>query len=213
MGPASGSNIDRPSADVADLTSGASVNTLSRIAFSEIAKRLGARYDGTRDVLLLDMLGQEYVIGRDGVLIRGQKAPDAHAMVIIDYVRSHGRYLVLTPWRSLRDFSEAAAVDFRQAVEAPIAHSARDIIARADVLLPMFGAGISQSLIKSDLAFTVRAMPNVHLHVEVCCESQDFPAESWLLFSNNATDFLPPQSLQALAELFKERLLSLARIY
>jgi hypothetical protein len=49
--------------------------------------------------------------------------------------------------------------------------------------------------------------------VEISGETEDFPAEAWLLFSNNANEFLTVQGLHALAEIFKDRLLSLIRIY
>jgi hypothetical protein len=44
-------------------------------------------------------------------------------------------------------------------------------------------------------------------------ETQDFPAEVWVLFSNNAHQFLSVTSMQMLAEVFKERVLSVLRIY
>jgi hypothetical protein len=53
----------------------------------------------------------------------------------------------------------------------------------------------------------------VYLHVEISGETEDFPAEAWLLFSNNANEFLSVQGLYTLAEMFKDRLLSLIRIY
>jgi hypothetical protein len=63
------------------------------------------------------------------------------------------------------------------------------------------------------MAITVRALPKVNLHIELYQETQDFPAEVWVLFSNNADQFLPTPSLHLLAEMFKDRLLSLLRIY
>ena len=59
----------------------------------------------------------------------------------------------------------------------------------------------------------MRALPTVYLRVELAQETQDFPAEVWILFSNNADDFLSVASLQTMAEIFKDRLLSLLRIY
>jgi hypothetical protein len=44
-------------------------------------------------------------------------------------------------------------------------------------------------------------------------EDKEFPPEVWVLFSNNADHFLRGESLQLLGELFKDRLLSLLRIY
>jgi hypothetical protein len=44
-------------------------------------------------------------------------------------------------------------------------------------------------------------------------ETQDFPSEAWILFSNNAHEFLSAENLQTLGETFKERLVSLLRIY
>jgi hypothetical protein len=68
-------------------------------------------------------------------------------------------------------------------------------------------------MIGSDLAITVRALPKVMLHVEMSQENKEFPPEVWVLFSNNAGQFLRGENLQLLAELFKDRLLSLLRIY
>jgi len=77
----------------------------------------------------------------------------------------------------------------------------------------MVDAEAVPSLIGSDMAITVRALPKVSLHVELSQETQDFPAEAWVLFSNNAHEFLTAPNLQILAEVFKDRLLSLLRIY
>jgi hypothetical protein len=90
---------------------------------------------------------------------------------------------------------------------------AAEIIGRATTLFPMLDAEAASSIIGSDLAFMVRALPKVYLHVEISGETEDFPAEAWLLFSNNANDFLTMKGLHALAEMFKDRLLSLIRIY
>jgi hypothetical protein len=68
-------------------------------------------------------------------------------------------------------------------------------------------------MIGSDLAFTVRSLPKVHLHVELSQENQEFPAEAWVLYSNNADAFLSTDGLRLLADLFRDRLLSLLRIY
>jgi len=189
------------------------LNALKHISFAEIADQACALYNEEHDELLLGMFGQEYVVKHDGVLLRGQKAPDAHADVVIGYLQASGVKPVLTPWRSIRDFSEVPIPEFRETVEMPLLHAARDIISRANVLLPMVEASVSSSLVNSDLAFTVRALPNVYLHVELSRESQEFPAEAWVLYSNNAAAFLTVQKLLTLAVLFKDRLLGLARIY
>ncbi len=90
---------------------------------------------------------------------------------------------------------------------------ASEIIARANSILPMVDAQTVPSIIGSDIAITVRALPKVYLHVELSQETQDFPAEAWVLFSNNAREFLGLPCLHSLAELFKDRLASLLRIY
>jgi hypothetical protein len=77
----------------------------------------------------------------------------------------------------------------------------------------MFDAKAVPSLIGSDMAIMVRALPKVYLRLELSQESQDFPAEAWILFSKNANDFLSVVSLQTMAEIFKDRILSLLRIY
>jgi hypothetical protein len=189
------------------------VKSLDHRSFPEIAERVCALYNEEQDALLLGMLGQEYIIRRDGILLRGQKAPEAHAAVVMDYLFSPGTTTVVSPWRTIGDFSGGASPDFRKKVELPITHYAAEIINRANSLLPMMDAKIAASLIGGDLALTVRALPKVYLHIELCQETQDFPADAWILFSNNANEFLALSGLQALAELFKDRLLSLLRIY
>lgn len=189
------------------------MNVFEHVSFPEIAERICALYDEEQDALLLGMLGQEYIIRRDGVLLRGQRAPEVHTAVIKDYLFSVGADPVMAPWKGIGDLTGEALPDFREKVEKPIIHYAADIITRANALLPMLDAQLSQSIINSDLAFTVRALPKVYLHVELCQENQDFPAEVWILFSNNAGKFLAARSLLDLAELFKDRLLSLLRIY
>ncbi len=189
------------------------VKSLVHTSFPEQAERISALYNEEEDALLLGMLGQEYVIRHGGIFLHGQQAPEIHASVINDYLSSSGTTLTRTPWRAIGDFSRQASQDFRNRVELPISSYAAEIIARAKTLLPMVDAEMTPSLIGSDMAITVRALPKVNLHVELSQETQDFPAEAWVLFSNNADQFLLIPGLQVLAEMFKDRLLSLLRIY
>ncbi len=189
------------------------MKALEHASFPAIAERVGALYNEEQDALLLAMFAQEYIIRSDGIFLHGQKAPDGHASVILDYLFSSGTALALMPWRTIGDFPGARCADFRKNVELPVAQHAAEVITRAQAILPMFdGTGVP-SLIGSDMAITIRALPKVYLHAEMSQETQDFPSEAWILFSNNAHEFLSAKNLQALGETFKERLLSLLRIY
>ena len=189
------------------------MKALEHSSLPALAERISALYSEEDDSLLLAMLGQEYVINRTGITLRGQKAPDAHEAVILGYLSSPGTTFVESPWRALGDLADLPATEFRKRVEIPIAQHATEFVTRANALLPHFDAYLSPSLIGSDLAITVRALPKVLLHVELSQETQEFPAEVWVLFSNNADQFLSVENLQLLGELFKDRLLSLLRIY
>ena len=183
------------------------------ISFPELAERISARYDGNTDTLHLAMLGQDYVISRSGISLSGQKAPDAHEAVIRAYLSSPGTTYRELPWRSLGDLATCPVADFGKRIESPLTPHIAELISRANTLLPHFDAVPSPSLIGSDLAITVRALPKVALHVEMSKESEEYPPEVWVLFSHNADHFLDAENLQRLAELFKDRLLSLLRIY
>jgi hypothetical protein len=189
------------------------VKSLKHSSFPEMAERVCALYNEEQDALLLGMLGQEYEIRHDGIFIRSQKAPDTHGVVIMDYLFSRGTDSTMMPWRALGGFGDAMTPGFRKKVEEPISSYTSEILARANNLLPMLEAKKVPSLIGSDLAITVRALPKVFLHIEFSQETQDFPAEAWVLFSNNANEFLTVPNLHILAEIFKDRLLSLLRIY
>jgi hypothetical protein len=189
------------------------VKALEIASFPGIAERVSALYNEDQDALLLAMLGQEYIIRHDGIFLHGQKAPDHHSAVILDYLFSSGTSLTVTPWRTIGDFSGITSPGFRQKVELPVTQYAAEVITRANAVLPMFDARVAPSLIGSDMAITVRSLPKVYLHVELSQETQDFPAEVWVLFSNNAHEFLSISNLHVLAEIFKDRILSLLRIY
>lgn len=189
------------------------VKSLEHMSFIKTAERICALYNEEQDALLLGMLGQEYVIRREGVFLRGQKAPDAHAVVIMDYLAASDAASILMPWRSIGDFTGTASPEFRKKVELPMIQFVPEIITRAKTLLPMMDGQPAPSIINCDFAITVRALPKVYLHAELSQETQDFPADAWILFSNNADEFLAVRSLHSLAEIFKERLLSLIRIY
>ncbi len=189
------------------------MKALEHTSFPEIAERVSALYNPDEDALLLGMLGQDYVIRRNGIFLHGQKAPESHALVISEYLFSSGTVYSELPWRTIGDFAGAPQPDFRKKVELPLTQYVAEIITRAGSLLPMFDARQSPTIIGSDMAVTVRALPKVSLHMEMSQETQDFPAEVWILFSNNADEFLTAKSLHALAELFKDRLVSLLRIY
>ena len=186
---------------------------LDHTSFPALAERISALYDDEKDALLLAMLGQEYVITRDGITLRGQKAPETHEAVILDYLLSSGTNVKELPWRPLGNFPGAAVADFRKRIELPLAQHAEEFISRVNTLLPLFDAYLSPSMIGSEMAITVRALPKISLHVELSQESQEFPAEAWVLFSNNADAFLGAQNLPLLGELLKDRILSLLRIY
>lgn len=189
------------------------MEALEHTSYAEMAEHAGALYREEDDALLLSMLGQEYVVRSEGIFLHGQKAPDTHAEVIREYLSSPERVSIMAPWRSISDFTENPPADFRKKVELPVAQYAGDVITRSSALLQMLDAKTVRSLIRSDTALTVRALPKVYLQVELSQETQDFPAEAWVLFSNNANAFLSVPRLQMLAEIFKERLLSLLRIY
>jgi hypothetical protein len=189
------------------------VISLKQISFPKLAERVIALYNEEEDALLLGMLGQEYVIHRDGIFLHGQKSPEIHSAIILDYLSSSGTTQTMMPWRAIGDFSGKSFSDFRKKVELPLTNYAPEIITRANTLLPMIDAEAVPSLIGSDMAITVRALPKVSLHIELSQETQDFPSEAWILFSNNAHEFLTVTNLQVLAEVFKDRLLSLLRIY
>lgn len=189
------------------------MKALEHTSFAEMAERVSALYNEEEDALLLAMLGQEYVVRHEGIFLHGQRAPDGHASVIFNYLFSAGTKLTMMPWRTIGDFSGSPLPDFRKKVELPVMQYAAEIITRANALLPMFDARAVPSLVGSDMAIMVRALPKVYLRVELSQETQDFPAEVWILFSNNANDFLSVESLQTMAEIFKDRLLSLLRIY
>lgn len=189
------------------------MKALELASFPALSERISALYDGAQDVLLLALLGQEYVIRHDGIFFHGQKAPEHHASVILDYLFSPGTALTVIPWRTIGDFSGVPLPEFRQRVELPVIQFAGDFITRAGSILPLFDGKTEQSLIGSDMAIAVRALPKVYLHVELSQETQDFPAEVWVLFSNNANEFLSVASLQLLAEMFKDRVLSLLKVY
>ncbi len=189
------------------------MKALEQTSFPEVAARISALYSEADDALLLAMLGQEYVVRHQGIFLHGQKAPESHTGVLLEYLFSPGTALDMLPWRSIGVFAGQTPADFRKKVELPIAQYAGDVVARANTVLQMLDAKTVPSLIGSDLAITVRALPKVSLHVELSQESQDFPAEAWVLFSHNANEFLSVAGMQALAEICKERLLGLLRIY
>lgn len=189
------------------------MKALEHISFSELAERACALYSADDDTLLLGVLGQEYLVTHEGVFLHGQRAPESHTAVVMNYLVAPVKDMVMTPWRAIGDFPGGASSDFRRKVEVPISHYAAEVVSRATVLLPMIDAKTTRSLIGSDIAVTVRALPKVYLHVELSQETQDFPAEAWILYSNNADTFLNSPGLLALAEIFKDRLSSLIRIY
>jgi hypothetical protein len=186
---------------------------LEHTSFPALAERISALYNDELDALLLAMLGQEYIISRSGITLRGQKAPESHEAVILDYLRSSGTEMVGPPWRALGDFAGAPVADLRKRVELSLVPHVADLLTRANSLLPLIDAERAPSIVGSDLSITVRALPKVALHVELSQENPEFPAEAWVLFSGNADQFLSVGNLQLLAELFKDRLLSLLRIY
>jgi len=186
---------------------------LEHATFPEMALRVSALYDEEDDAMLLGMLGKDYVIRHSGIFLHSQNAPESQAAVILDYLFSRGDTLTESPWRSIGDLAGKPVPEFRKRVEVPIAQYVGEIASRAGSLLPHLDAKPAASIVGNEMAITVRALPKVLLHVELSQELQDFPAEAWVLFSHNANEFLSVPNLQRLGELFKDRILSLLRIY
>lgn len=189
------------------------MKALEHASFPEIADRISALYNEEEDALLLGMLGQDYVVRRSGIFLHGQKAPEHHVAVISDYLFSRGSAVVMTPWHSFGDFTGEGLSDFRKKVEQPLAQYVSEFVGRAHTLMPLFDAKPAQGVINSDLTLVVRALPKVYLHVDLARETEDFPPEVWVKYSNNADAFLSAANLKLLAELFKDRLLSILRVY
>ena len=186
---------------------------LDHMDFSAVAERISALYNKEEDALAITMLGQEYMIRRNGVSLRGQKAPESHERILVDYLSSSGSLFIASPWQSMHETTGRVAPDFRNTIELVLAQHASQCIERASTILPFLDAQPCRSLIGSDLAFSAPALPKVHIHVELSRESQEFPPEAWILFSRNAADFLSADGLCLLCEVFKDRLLGLLRIY
>ncbi len=157
------------------------MKALEHISFPELAERVCALYSEEEDALLLGVLGQEYLVTHEGVFLHGQRAPESHTAVVVNSLVAPVKAMVMTPWRAIGDFPGGASSDFRKKVELPISHYAAEIVSRANVLLPMVDAKSTRSLIGSDIAVIVRALPKVYLHVELSQETRDFPAEAWIL--------------------------------
>jgi hypothetical protein len=189
------------------------LNVLDRISISQLAERCGAQYDEKTDALRLRMLGQEYRVRKSGVSLRGQKAPEAQAALIMEYLAAPAADAVLTPYRALSDFGASRVAGFRSKVDAPLSQHADNVIEKADALLPMLDAEKSPAIVGASLAVNILALPKIYIHAEFSGETEDFPPEAWVLFSHNASAFLSPGGLLALGELFKDRLVSLLRIY
>ena len=111
------------------------MKALEHSSFPALAERISALYSEEDDSLLLAMLGQEYVINRTGITLRGQKAPDAHEAVILGYLSSPGTTFVESPWRALGDLADLPATEFRKRVEIPIAQHATEFVTRANALV------------------------------------------------------------------------------
>ncbi len=186
---------------------------LEQMNFPAAAERVNALYNEDDDALLLAMLGQEYTIRRSGIELRGHKVPENYERIILDYLSSRGHTFIPSPWKSLQEVTSVAMPEFRRSVELILAQHAADCVQRAATILPLLDSRPCASMIGSDLAFTVPALPKVHVHIELSRESQEFPPEAWVLFSQNAGDFLSPDGLFLLGLALKDRLLSILRIY
>ena len=124
------------------------MKALEHTTFPDVAERISALYNEDEDALLLGMLGQEYVIRHQGIFLRGQKAPDAHGAVVLDYLFSSGDQFRMTPWKSFGDLAGRPAPEFRTRVEVPLQQQVSNIIGRAATILPHLDAKADQSLIQ-----------------------------------------------------------------
>jgi hypothetical protein len=173
---------------------------VARLDFSEIAPRLGLRYDTGR--LLVPLFGRPFYVTKDAIADAAGMRPDNAVVVPIC------KYLLMCPgrppedaaWVAFRDFRDAAPFvgAFADTVEGAVSRHFSGRIEDLRVAAFRLGGRPPELDLAYDLTTTFEGLPRVPLLLLYNDADTQFPAECKVLFERRASTYLDMECLAIL---------------
>lgn len=156
------------------------------------------------------MLGREYTVGKNGVFLKGEEAPEAETIILLWYLLTQGTAPWAGSWKTYHELEGAYAHEsyFRQSSEARLAPCVEKILAKKEVLLFSLDGIEADKVGGCDLAIQFQVLPRICILCQFYLQDEEFPAETKILFSDNANNLLPTECLGELGILLAKKILN-----
>lgn len=156
------------------------------------------------------MLGQEYTVGKNGIFLKGEEAPEAETIILLWYLLTQGTAPWTGSWKTYHELVGAYAHEsyFRQSGETRLAHGVEGILAKKEVVLSSLDGIEAEKVGGCDLAIRFKVLPRIYILCQFYLQDEEFPAQTKILFSDNANDLLPTECLGELGILLAKKILN-----
>ncbi len=163
---------------------------------------------GPREALRVRLLGQDYLVRRDGVVRADGQEPDVWIKVMLLLYLTWATGVEPTgQWVAFRDLpnSVSKSASFEKWIDriGPAFDGEPDRLIEAAALLG--GEPTDES--SADLAIRIPALPRVPVLLLMWRSDEDFPARSTLLLDRTVMDYLDLEALNFLSEAIARRLI------
>jgi len=183
--------------------------------FATLAPRLGAGYNpGTPAAMTFAYLGQEVVLGKEGILIDNREPEDPRDQILLyNYVHSGGGLAPELAWLGLESLPNSIAKVRTLATycEAPLARLFSSQPAERAIAIAALAGGAPSANPGATLTFIFQVLPRLPQQVIFWAEDSEdgFDARVKILFDQNVLNFLDLESLVFSGERLAERLAAL----
>lgn len=183
---------------------------MQHLSLAEVGTKVGGFYDPVSDTIRIRMLGQEYTVGKNGAFLKGEEAPEPETIILLWYLLAQGTTPWAGSWRTYHELEGAYAHEtyFRQSSEARLAPYVQQILAKKEVVLSSLEGIEAEKLGGCDLAIRFQALPRIYVLCQFYLQDQEFPAQTKILFSDNANDLLSTECLGELGILLAKKILN-----
>jgi hypothetical protein len=186
------------------------IKRIQHPSLAEVSTKVGGFYDPVSDTIRIRMLGQEYTVGKNGIFLKGEEAPEAETIILLWYLLTQGTTPWAGSWRTYHELEGAYAHEsyFRQSGEARLAPYVQQILAKKEVVLSSLDGIEAEKVGGCDLAIRFKVLPQIYILCQFYLQDEEFPAQTKILFSDNANDLLSTECLGELGILLAKKILN-----
>ncbi|GFP19452.1 hypothetical protein HKBW3S03_00957 [Candidatus Hakubella thermalkaliphila] len=186
------------------------INRIQHLPLTGVSTKVGGLYEPVSDTIRIRMLGQEYTVGKNGAFLKGEEAPETETIILLWYLLTQGTTPWAGSWKTYLELEGAYAHEsyFRQSSEARLAHGVEGILAKKEVVLSSLDGIEAEKVGGCGLAIRFQVLPRIYILCQFYLQDEEFPAQTKILFSDNANDLLSTECLRELGILLAKKILN-----